>query len=200
MKKVQNHNEWNRNHVDLTRGPLSPVRGPIVEKRFRPATTQYLLTPPNSASLESQDEESNLMDVDKLEALPTHQFLGMPKFEKSLGVPARASAYRRRVGRLGRLWVDRRCLASPSRENEQPNSWRYDQDSDSDEDTPIYEVDPFDTKALRFRASIPLPQGCFVGRPGVQVLKAPVLPTDHPAGNRPALPPPQQTHNAQAPG
>tara|TARA_R110002060_G_scaffold44129_2_gene55570 strand:+ start:802 stop:1092 length:291 start_codon:yes stop_codon:yes gene_type:complete len=33
--------------------------------------------------------------------------------------------------------------------------WKYDHDDDDEQ--PVYEVDPYDTKALRFRATIPFP-------------------------------------------
>ena len=155
-KKVQNHSDWNRNHIDLTRGPLSPVWGPKPDLSFRPAKTQYLMTPPASASSESL-EEPTPMDLDKPEnILPVFKFRGVAQDEKSLANPPK---YRRRIGRLNRLWIDRRGLTSPPREMDDARSdqWKYDQSSDDEEDVPMYEVDPFDTRALKFRASIPLP-------------------------------------------
>ena len=155
-KKVQNHSDWNRNHIDLTRGPLSPVWGPKPDLSFRPAKTQYLMTPPASASSESL-EEPTPMDLDKPEnILPVFKFRGVAQDEKSLANPPK---YRRRIGRLNRLWIDRRGLTSPPREMDDARSdqWKYDQSSDDEEDVPTYEVDPFDTRALKFRASIPLP-------------------------------------------
>ncbi|EAQ86014.1 hypothetical protein CHGG_07267 [Chaetomium globosum CBS 148.51] len=164
-KKVQSHNEWNRHHLDLTRGPLSPVHGPRRDPSFRPAKTQYLMTPPASASSESLDEPIP-MDLDKPERpqnvlVPPDRpaffkFRGVAQDEESRKDPP---AYRRRIGRLQRLWIDRRGMASPPREvsAEVLDRWKYDQSSDDEEDPPTYEADPFDTNALRFRASIPLP-------------------------------------------
>lgn len=155
-KKVQNHSDWNRGHIDLTRGPLSPVWGPKPELSFRPAKTQYLMTPPASASSESL-EEPTPMELDKPEhILPVFKFRGVAQDEQSLANPPK---YRRRIGRLNRLWIDRRGLTSPPREidDSQSDRWKYDQSSDDEEDMPKYEVDPFDTRALKFRASIPLP-------------------------------------------
>lgn len=170
-KKVQNHSEWNRNFVDLTRGPLSPVHGPQPDLSFRPAKTQYLMTPPASASSASLDEPMP-MDLDKpSNPQPVFKFRGVGQDEKSMENPP---AYRRRVGRLNRLWIDRRGLASPPRESGEESSdrWRYDQSSDDEEDTPVYEVDPFDTLALKFRASVPLPP--WMARGGVGGGSAPV--------------------------
>ncbi|EGS17446.1 putative enhancer of polycomb protein [Thermochaetoides thermophila DSM 1495] len=156
-KKVQSHSEWNRHHVDLTRGPLSPVRGPQPEVSFRPAKTQYLMTPPASTSSE---EEPMKMDLDKPE-FPPHvfQFRGVSQPEQMAEHRPAYPAYRRRIGRLNRLWIDRRGLASPPHDinPEVADRWKYDQSSDDEDEPPQYEVDPFDTRALKFRASIPLP-------------------------------------------
>jgi enhancer of polycomb-like protein len=177
-KKVQSHNEWNRNHLDLTRGPLSPVHGPRREATFRPAKTQYLMTPPASASSESPDEPTP-MDLDKPEnPQPLFKFRGVARDEESRQNPP---AYRRRIGRLNRLWIDRRGMASPPRDvsAEVLDRWKYDNSSDDEEEPPLYEVDPFDTNALRFRASIPLPP--WMGsRVAVPNARAPLPPSQPP--------------------
>lgn len=157
--KVQNHRKWNQNHIDLTRDPLSPVREEGMELKFRPAKTQYLMTPPASTSSEEMDLDQDgpePMEVDKPQAPSLFQFKageagGAPEHHKPV-------AFRRRIGRLNRLWIDRRGLRTPPRDrgqNEYWDRWAYDSDSDSDE-PPVYEVDPFDTRALKFRAMIPL--------------------------------------------
>ncbi|KAK4127491.1 EPL1-like protein [Parathielavia appendiculata] len=183
-KKVQSHNEWNRNHLDLTRGPLSPVHGPRRDHSFRPAKTQYLMTPPASASSASLDEPTP-MDLDKpQDPQPLLTFRGVARDEESRKNPP---AYRRRIGRLNRLWIDRRGMASPPRDvsAEVLDRWKYDQSSDDEEEPPVYEVDPFDTSALRFRASIPLPP--WMGsRVAVANARAP-------------LPPPQPPQQPQQP-
>jgi len=171
-KKVQNHSDWNRSHVDLTRGPLSPVQGPRPDLSFRPAKTQYLMTPPASVSSASL-EEPTPMELDKPQnPQPVFKFRGVSQDENSMENPP---VYRRRIGRLNRLWIDRRGLVSPPRESgDKTDRWKYDNSSDDEEDTPTYEVDPFDTLALKFRASVPLP---------------PWMSRVSPAGSRPMLPP-----------
>ncbi|KAF5027321.1 hypothetical protein F66182_565 [Fusarium sp. NRRL 66182] len=163
--KVQNHRKWNQNHIDLTRDPLSPVKEQGTELKFRQAKTQYLMTPPASTSSEMDVDEdaSNTMQVDKHKP---------PVFQFSAGSlePHRGNqpSFRRRIGRLNRLWIDRRGMVTPPRETGEGSSdrWKYDSDSDSDE-PPVYEVDPFDTRALKFRATIPLNPYMFRGRPAV---------------------------------
>jgi enhancer of polycomb-like protein len=197
-KKVQSHNEWNRNHLDLTRGPLSPVHGPRQDPSFRPAKTQYLMTPPASASSESL-EEPTPMDLDKperpqRELVPQNpqaffKFRGVACDEESRKAPP---AYRRRIGRLQRLWIDRRGMATPPSEAraEVVDRWKYDQSSDDEEDPPTYEADPFDTNALRFRASIPLPLW-MTNRASVSSSRVPLPPAPPPAQQPQPQQPPQ---------
>ena len=186
-QKIRNHNIWNQKYVDLTRDPLPPVRGEAPDLSFRPAKTQYLMTPPASASNESM-EEPTVMDLDKVEKPPMYGFRGVSHEENSAAEPP---AYRRRIGRLNRLWIDRRGLASPPREVDMVSSdrWKYDQDSEDEGEQPVYEVDPFDTRALKFRASVPLPLAVLrSAKPQLEI--APPI--------RPGLQPPPQ-HQQAAP-
>lgn len=182
-QKIQNHSNWNRGYVDLTRDPLLPVQGHAPTLSFRPAKTQYLMTPPASASADSL-EEPTPMELDKVEKAPLYGFRGVTHDEKSKTDPP---AFRRRIGRLNRLWIDRRGLASPPREvngiEQYSDRWKYDQDSDEDDVQPRYEVEPFDTRALKFRASIPLPTWMLNrGKP---------IPPELVISSRQGLPPPQ---------
>lgn len=180
-QKIRNHNIWNQKYVDLTRAPLPAVRGEAPDMSFRPAKTQYLLTPPASASNESM-EEPTAMDLDKVEKPPMYGFRGVAHDENSSAEPP---AYRRRIGRLNRLWIDRRGLASPPREPDMLSSdrWKYDQDSEDEGEQPVYEVDPFDTRALKFRASVPL---------NVNALRGVKPQLDGAPPPRPGLQPPHQ--------
>ncbi|KAL6793430.1 enhancer of polycomb-like domain-containing protein [Trichoderma sp. SZMC 28013] len=192
--KVQNHRRWNQNHIDLTRDPLSPVKALGMELKFRPAKTQYLMTPPASTSSESMDVDDvpEPMQLDKLE-LPVFQFRGADIDETP---QTNQPAFRRRIGRLQRLWIDRRGLSTPSRADayEYSDRWKYDSD-DEDDEPPVYEVDPFDTRALKFRATIPLSPYIFRARP-----TAPPEAVNGVAnGNRVLPPPPQPQQQPQAP-
>lgn len=211
--KVQNHRKWNLNHIDLTRDPLSPVQEKGEELKFRPAKTQYLMTPPASSASDDMDVDEDGADPmqldkesgsatvkDKLSSTPFKQTLPIMQFKAGGTGEFRGSqqpSFRRRIGRQGRLWIDRRGLASPPREDRRSDRWRYDSDSDDDE-PPVYEVDPFDTRALKFRATIPLNPFIFGNR-------RPQAPADHNGQQRPVpVPVPQlpasgQQHAGQAP-
>lgn len=194
--KVQNHRRWNHNHIDLTRDPLSPVKEHGTELKFRPAKTQYLMTPPASISSESMEVDEDApepMAVDTRETHPVFLFKagGIASEQPQTNLPS----FRRRIGRLQRLWIDRRGMATPPREtNEYSDRWKYDSD-DEHVEPPVYDIDPFDTRALKFRATIPLGQYMYPRAP------RPPLATDGanvgPAGNR-VLPPPPQAAAAQA--
>ncbi|KAG6353908.1 hypothetical protein INS49_005165 [Diaporthe citri] len=151
MTKIQNHQNWNRNHVDLTKSPLPPVENR--QPSFRAAQAQYLLTPPAS-SASGESGEPTPMDLDDGIPSAVFQFKGAPVDENN---PPQMMAYRRRVGRLNRLWIDRRPQKSAQSPQASPDTdrWKYDQD-ESDDDQPMYEVDPYDTTCIRFRATIPL--------------------------------------------
>jgi enhancer of polycomb-like protein len=147
-QRVQQHQRWNQNHIDVTREPLSPVRGQGKDSSFRLATAKYLLTPPASVSSESSDHPSPNQEKEDANVF---RFASPPDDGEPQGKPA----YRRRIGRLGRLWIDRRGLPSPAKEMDDSSfdRWKYDQDDDDEPN--IYEVDPYDTKAIKFRATIP---------------------------------------------
>lgn len=96
------------------------------------------------------------MDLNKVVEKPhLYGFRGVAHDENPA---SQAPSYRRRIGRLNRLWIDRRGLASPPLDSEGSSSvaaldrWKYDQDSDEEGEQPVYEVDPFDTEALYYRA------------------------------------------------
>lgn len=151
-EKAQQHRKWNLGHVDLTREPLSPVNEHGPETGFRPAIAQYqyLMTPPSSVTSESFDQSSPTPE----KADPFIFRYNKPAEEE---VPPSQPAYRRRIGRCGRLWIDRRGMPSAARVVDETVSDRWKYDQDDDEEQPVYEMDPYDTKALRFRATIPFP-------------------------------------------
>lgn len=156
LNKIQNHHHWNRNYVDLTKEPLPPVRSPSRQPPFRAVQAQYLITPPASSASQESLEEPTPMDLDATMPFAAFQFKGAPSDENE---PPRFT-YRRRIGRLNRTWIDRRSQVpkTPPRDGQVSDRWKYDQD-DSEDDflgRPVYEVDPYDTRCIRFRATIPL--------------------------------------------
>ncbi|OAQ96179.1 hypothetical protein LLEC1_02813 [Akanthomyces lecanii] len=195
--KVQNHRRWNQNHIDLTVDPLSPVHEQGLELKFRPAKTQYLMTPPASVSSDSMEVDEvgpAPMRLDKPHAEPVFQFKAGGVATEPL--QTNQPAFRRRIGRLSRLWIDRRGMATPPRTDSQGYSdrWKYDSDDEEDNEPPVYELDPYDTRALKFRATIPLSSYLFRGRPSV-----PVPPEALTSGANRTLPaPPPAQQQAQA--
>lgn len=197
--KVQNHRKWNQNYMDLTRDPLSPVQEQGAELKFRPAKTQYLMTPPASEEEMDLDQDgAEPMDVDKQNPPIFHFKAGGAGLEDG-----NQPAFRRRIGRLNRLWIDRRGLRTPPAERQRDDSdrWAYDSDSDDDE-PPVYEVDPFDIRAIKFRATVPLNPYLFRRPPAENMINQANRQLPHAPGH--GLPPAdvaaartQQTQNAQ---
>ncbi|KAF4625459.1 hypothetical protein G7Y89_g12707 [Cudoniella acicularis] len=158
-EKTNQHRKWNMHHIDLTRDPLSPVNGQGPETGFRPATAQYqyLMTPPSSVTSESFDQASPCQE--KPDPF-TFRYSSPPEEDEQRPQPA----YRRRIGRCGRLWIDRRGMSATVKGGDDfmTDRWKYDQDDDDEQ--PVYEMDPYDTKALRFRATIPIPPHLYPQR------------------------------------
>lgn len=198
--KILGHQRWNANHEDLTRAPLSPVSQPS-GSGFRTATAQYqyLITPPSSVNSESFD---NVIPVQEKPDDVRVRYSTPPPEEESNCHPA----YRRRIGRGGRLWIDRRGMsiaakAEPKEDaqpenNIPPEAWRYDQekyDQDDDDEQPVYEIDPYDTNALKFRASIPYPPHLLPNpqrRPDDRAIQAVRVSPINNRNNPPLQPPP----------
>lgn len=115
---------------------------------FRPAFTAQLPTPPSSESSgdvmdSSLDVTSPLFSKDKLasRAMVLHD------------EPHRMPSFRRRVGRGGRLFIDRRNLVARCRVELDPlkaDRFKYDQE-DSDEE-PTYDTDAYSIQIMQHRA------------------------------------------------
>ncbi|KAK7967782.1 uncharacterized protein PG986_002059 [Apiospora aurea] len=156
--KAETHRVWNARYVDLTEKPLSPPQE-VEESSFRPAKAQFLPTPPASASesMELDDEPTEAAALAAKAPSTPFLFRGLSPETEQQPMPG----YRRRIGRNGRLWIDRRNvgrLASPPSDSEdisRNDRFAYDED-DSDDEQPVYHMDAFDTRPMKFRAGIPL--------------------------------------------
>jgi enhancer of polycomb-like protein len=146
---IAKHIKWNEGFVDHTRAPLSPSPERTFDAAaFRPAFTAQLPTPPSSQSSSnvldtSLDVTSPLFSKDKLasRALELHD------------EPHRMPSFRRRVGRGGRLFIDRRNLVARCRVELDPfkaDRFKYDQE-DSDEE-PTYDTDAYSIQIMQHRA------------------------------------------------
>jgi enhancer of polycomb-like protein len=164
--KHQTHILWNQNHIDLTEKPLPPARQEP-EQSFRAAKPTFLPTPPSSASdqMDLDEEPASGAPASKSASALTPYHTGQLSPMEDC-----TYSFRRRHGRDGRLWVDRKRidrrrpftrLASPPSDLDEDEARRfdrskYDQDDDSDEEQ-VWHIDPYDSRALKFRASIQYP-------------------------------------------
>ncbi|KAJ6151053.1 Enhancer of polycomb-like protein 1 [Penicillium chermesinum] len=146
---IGKHMRWNEGFVDLTRAPLSPSpERPFDTASFRPAFTAQLPTPPSSESSgdveTSLDVTSPLLSKDRLasRAMELHE------------EPHRLPSFRRRVGRGGRLLIDRRNFAARCKIEMDPiKSDRFKFDQEDSDDEPVYETDKFNIQIMQHRAA-----------------------------------------------
>lgn len=156
--KIAAHQQWNLSYVDQTKAPLTPPLDLGTGSNFRTATTEYLPTPPASISSEhSGDVTTDIaaLNLDKSDSVAVRY--ASPSYD---GPCHSQPSFRRRYGRGGRLWIDRRGMHVPSKgplNSPVSKSLRFDDDDDEDE-VPVYFHDPFDAESMQFRAKIFPPQ------------------------------------------
>lgn len=152
--KLAEHRAWLNRLLDFTKKPLTPPLELVPTAGFRAAATEYLPTPPVSTSSGSP------VDIE-------HPSATLPTGIKDDGLVIRYSTppesgpahdqvfFRRRIGRGGRLMIDRRGMRLQSTEGIDPIVLdRYKFDRDEDDEFPLYEVDPEDFWSTQYRASI----------------------------------------------
>lgn len=151
-QNMAKHTKWNEGYVDWTREPLTPSTERRTDHDFRPAiTTEYLPTPPAS---ESSDLPRDGVP-DRASPVPNDKFTlvirqkSPPPEEPSKEMPS----FRRRVGRGGRMLIDRRNLPFRDKATMDPLKVdRFKYDHDDDDDDPVYERDEFDIQVMQHRA------------------------------------------------
>ncbi|KAJ5902527.1 Enhancer of polycomb-like protein 1 [Penicillium taxi] len=145
---ITKHIKWNEGYVDHTRAPLSPSPERTFDAAaFRPAFTAQLPTPPSSES--SADAMDTSVDVTN--PLFSREKLASRAMELH-GEPHRMPSFRRRMGRGGRLMIDRRNFARFNVEMDplKVDRFKYDQE-DSDEE-PVYDTDAYSIQIMQHRA------------------------------------------------
>lgn len=147
-QNIAKHVKWNEGYVDFTRAPLSPPPEKTFEAAFRPAITTQLPTPPSS------DSSENMMDTspDVLGAIALRDKLASHAMDMD-DETSKLPSFRRRIGRGGRLWIDRRNLASRCRVDMDPlkaDRFKFDQE-DSDEEIE-FDRDQYDIQIMQHRA------------------------------------------------
>jgi len=138
----------------MTKAPLTPPLETGAGLTFRTATTEYLPTPPASvASEHSGDAASDMggVNLDKSDSVAVRY--ASPSYD---GPRHTQTSFRRRYGRGGRLWIDRRGMRSPSKQAmilPVSDRFKFDDDDDDDE-VQIYIHDPFDAESMQFRSKL----------------------------------------------
>ncbi|KAF2404801.1 hypothetical protein EJ06DRAFT_452449, partial [Trichodelitschia bisporula] len=163
QESMLKHRTWNTDWVDLTWRPITPPTDQAAAKPgYRTAVTEFLPSPPSSVS---DAEDVGMTDggrtpkttISERSNFPIRY--ASPAPESDVQVP-RAS-YRRRVGRGGRLFVDRRGVRQPVRDDaprsplDSPATERladaFYYDIDSDEEADTYFADAYDEWNIKYR-------------------------------------------------
>ncbi|KAJ5341693.1 hypothetical protein N7541_010817 [Penicillium brevicompactum] len=144
-QNINKHIKWNEGYVDHTRAPLSPSPERTFDiAAFRPAFTAQLPTPPSSDASGDMDNSLNLSSPlfsrDKLISLEVHD------------EAHRMPSFRRRVGRGGRLMIDRRNMGSRKVEMDPIKADRFKFDQEDSDDEPDYDTDAYSIQIMQHRA------------------------------------------------
>lgn len=150
--RIAQHRQRSEGYLDMTRAPLTPPLEEGVGSSFRTAMTDYLPTPPASISSEhSGDVAAEAGMAGQVKEQPVTVRYASPTYD---GPNGSQPSFRRRIGRGGRLMIDRRGMRVPWKEgldDAVADRYRLDHEDD-DNEMPTYEVDPYDIANMRYRA------------------------------------------------
>lgn len=151
-QSVAKHIRWNEGYIDLTMAPLTPVSDQEFDTGFRPAITTFLPTPPASDSSDHPpDSTSHHNHIsfahDRLSIIRQSP----PPEEEPV---RRMPSFRRRIGRGGRILIDRRNIPPRRRTTEVDpiKLERFKYDRDDDDSDGVIEYDPDDIQIMQHRA------------------------------------------------
>ncbi|KAL8953242.1 MAG: hypothetical protein Q9222_000895 [Ikaeria aurantiellina] len=152
--RIAQHKQRSEGYLDRTRAPLTPPLEESTGSGFRTATAEYLPTPPASISSEQSGEHA----AESAFPLPVKdQTVAVRYASPSYDGPYGSQpSFRRRIGRGGRLMIDRRGMRVPRKEGLDDvlaDRSKFDYEDDEDE-VPNYHVDPYDIANMRYRARI----------------------------------------------
>ncbi|KIX07537.1 uncharacterized protein Z518_02190 [Rhinocladiella mackenziei CBS 650.93] len=141
---IEKHIRWNEGFVDKTMAPLTPELEhdyPLLDGHFREAmaATEYLPTPPASISDEESHNPPDGTDVVMKDvSRPSTPFrYASPADEDSVG---HMPSFRRRIGRGGRIMIDRR-LPRTKRDFSEDDRFKFDSDDDESSDPGLIDDD-----------------------------------------------------------
>ncbi|KAL8734935.1 MAG: hypothetical protein Q9166_001287 [cf. Caloplaca sp. 2 TL-2023] len=150
--RIAQHKQQCAGYLDMTRAPLTPPLEESAGSSFRTAMTEYLPTPPASISSEHSGDVAAASTSPAL--IKDHTVAvryASPSYD---GSHESQPSFRRRIGRGGRLMIDRRGMRVPERGEVNDivaDRYKFDREEDDDEH-PTYHVDPYDIASMRFRA------------------------------------------------
>ena len=149
--KIAQHQQWNIGYMDMTKAPLTPPLESDAGLAFRTATTEYLPTPPASISSEHSGDIALDFSTSKMGKADS---VAIRYASPSYDGPCHSQpSFRRRYGRGGRLWIDRRGMRLAPKAGFGPfGADRFNYDDDDEDEVPVYFVDPLDTESMQFRA------------------------------------------------
>ncbi|KAL6713074.1 Enhancer of polycomb-like protein 1 [Lecanora helva] len=153
--KIAQHKQWNIGWVDATMEPLTPPLEIGTGSTFRTATTEYLPTPPTSISSHHSGDvapDIGALNLEKKDSVAVRY--ASPSYD---GPRNGQPSFRRRYGRGGRLWIDRRATRLPSKpamDSPVSDGYKFDDDDDDEDEVQVYFHDPFDAESMQFRAGI----------------------------------------------
>ena len=156
-ENLMKHQKWNVGWVDATWRPITPpLEQPAAKSDFRRVFTETQLpTPPTSVSSEEAGDD---MVVERAKPIDSRKSARIRFGTPPEDVPYQDQArYRRRIGRGGRMMIDRRGVKRPKLDDEPINErvadrWKY--AGDSSEDEQVYPVDWTDNLHIRYRIMI----------------------------------------------
>lgn len=127
---IEKHIRWNEGYVDKTTAPLTPVH----ERTFLDSSTQfleampateYLPTPPASVS-EDEGEKVDVEMKDISRSSTPFRYASPADDDTGSAMPS----FRRRIGRGGRIIIDRRMPSRTKREFGEESRFRFDDSED----------------------------------------------------------------------
>lgn len=145
-QNLQKHLKWNEGYVDHTTAPLTPSPKRTFEAAFRPAITTQLPTPPSSDASDTNDAVA----LDNLHPYFRDRIATFDMDDDTSKIPS----FRRRVGRGGRVMIDRRNLVARHKTDIDPvllDRFKYDDTEDEDDDI-IFEREKYDIQVMQHRA------------------------------------------------
>lgn len=154
-EKAAGHRTWQNKWPDLTPWPLTPVAEEDSPMTFRKVAVEYMPTPPASIIAESPKDvemaDGEAADREEEESVAIRYMSPPPPDDAQNFI-----SYRRRIGRGGRLMIDRRGFRLQSTEGIDPRvleRFKYDRDDDDEDGPASYMIDPCDPYHMLFRAN-----------------------------------------------